>query len=53
MKQFEMPKIEIDRFELVDTIAASSGNGSSSVDIIPSFDLPDDEFSSPEKKEAE
>lgn len=52
MKQFEIPKFEIDRFELVDTIAASSGNGST-VEVLPSFDLPDDEFRSPEKKEAE
>lgn len=40
MKQFEIPTIEIDRFELVDTIAVSLVEE----DPIPTFTLPEDEW---------
>ena len=46
MRIFEAPRIEIERFELVDTIAVSIVNS-----FPPLFTLPDDEFEEEEGEE--
>lgn len=42
MKKFETPIVEIERFELTDTIAVSLWKPPS--ETVPSFTLPDDDF---------
>ncbi|MBQ6432291.1 MAG: hypothetical protein IJJ99_10540 [Oscillospiraceae bacterium] len=45
MKHFETPTVEIERFDLLDTIAVSLVILPD--DPIPTFTMPDDEFSVP------